>query len=255
MFIDDLPMLYNIYHDYFYHYTSFEAAVKIVTSRELLFSEIKKVNDINESSGPLTIADNPNDFKDLQEYLDSFTQISLTMDVGKHKGFDIPAMWGHYAQRGRGACLVLDRQKLIEEISSRDLYSKEVVYDVASPYDIYYDKNRYGSPGVFITTQRDELFFRKSPDWEYEQEYRIIAIDDNPCPLSIEKSLCGVILFSRTPGRFLESVEYRTFSALAKDLFICRYSSGGVRETLYDENNQSLIPPLKFEIKEALHAK
>jgi len=108
---------------------------------------------------------------------------------------------------------------------------------------------------VFITTQKDELFFRKSPDWAYEQEYRIIAIDDNPCPLSIQKSLCGVILFSRTYERFLESVEYRTLSALAKDLFICRYSSGGVRETLYDENNQSLIPPLKFEIKEALHAK
>ncbi len=248
-------MSFNTNLDYFYHYTSFEAAVKIVASRKLLFSDIDKVNDINESSGPNAIANNPVELEELQPFFESFTQISLTMNVDNHKGFDIPAMWGHYAQRGRGACLVLDKQKIIEEIKSRGLYSREVVYDVASPYDIYYDKNRYGSPEVFITTQKDELFFRKSPDWAYEQEYRIIAIDDNPCPLSIQKSLCGVILFSRTYERFLESVEYRIFSALAKDLFICRYSSGGVRETLYDENNQSLIPPIGFDMKEALHAK
>lgn len=248
-------MSFNTNRDYFYHYTSFEAAVKIVASRKLLFSNIEKVNDINESSAPNAIANNPAELEELQPFFLSFTQISLTMDVGKHKGFDIPAMWGHYAQRGSGACLVIDKQELIEEISSRGLYSKEVVYDVAAPCDIYYDKNKYGSPEVFITTQRDELFFRKSHDWEYEQEYRIIAIDDNPCPLSIQKSLCGVILFSRTPERFLESIEYQTFSALAKDLFICRYSSGGVRGTLYDDNNQSLIPPIKFDMKEAMHAK
>ena len=187
--------MFDYKHNYFYHYTSFEAAVKIVASRELLFSVIEKVNDINESSGPNAIANNPAELKELQPYLDSFTQISLTMDVANHKGFDIPAMWAHYAQRGSGACLVLDKEKLIEEIDSRNLYSKEVVYDLASPYDIYYDKKRYDYPEAFIAMKKDELFFRKTPDWEYEQEYRIIAIDDDPCPLSIQKSLYEVILF------------------------------------------------------------
>lgn len=247
--------MFDINHDYFYHYTSFEAAVKIVESRVLLFSNIKKVNDINESSGPNVIAKNAAELEELQPFLASFTQISLTMDVGNHKGFDIPAMWGHYADRGNGACLVLDKNNLIDEVDSRNLYSNRVVYNLAFPEDINYDKNKYGSPEAFIAMQKDELFFRKTPDWEYEQEYRIIAIDDDPCPLSIRKSLCGVILFSKTHERFLESIEYQTFSTQAEDLFICRYSSGGERQTLYDENNQSLIPPLKFDIKEALLAK
>lgn len=246
--------MFDINHDYFYHYTSFDTAKKIVASRVLLFSNIKKVNDINESNGPNVIASNDAEFEELRPFLESFTQISLAMDVDNyHKGFDIPAMWGHYAQRGSGACLVLDKDAVLEEVDSRNLYSKRVVYNLASPDEIYYDKNKYGSPEAFIAMQRDDIFFRKTPDWEYEQEYRIIAIDDDPCPLSIKKSLCGVILFSRSHERFLESVEYRTFSALSKDLFICRYSSGGRRETLYDDNNRSLIPPLRFDIKKALN--
>ena len=32
--------------EYFYHYTSFESAIKIIASRTLLFSDIKRLNDI-----------------------------------------------------------------------------------------------------------------------------------------------------------------------------------------------------------------
>lgn len=39
--------------DYLYHYTSFEAAVKILASAKLLFSDFKKLNDINEACGPI----------------------------------------------------------------------------------------------------------------------------------------------------------------------------------------------------------
>ena len=36
----------------FYHYTSFESAIKIIASRTLLFSKINRLSNINESCGP-----------------------------------------------------------------------------------------------------------------------------------------------------------------------------------------------------------
>ena len=44
--------------EYFYHYTSSESAEKIISSGTLLFSEIKKLNDINESCGPTILFPN-----------------------------------------------------------------------------------------------------------------------------------------------------------------------------------------------------
>ena len=45
----------DINKSYLYHYTSFESAVKILTSGKLRFSAYKNVNDINESCGPVVL--------------------------------------------------------------------------------------------------------------------------------------------------------------------------------------------------------
>ena len=74
------------------------------------------MNDINELYRPLAFYYHPrhdnrnNDdiHKKMKEDYYKYQQISLTMD-GNRMGFDIPAMWGHYAQNGNGVCLVLTK--------------------------------------------------------------------------------------------------------------------------------------------------
>lgn len=105
--------MYNFDNQYLYHYTTFESAVKIITSKTMLFSKIERLNDINESSGYRILYSNASE-EDKNRYdlrLRNFKQISLTTDIENRKGFNIPAMWGHYASRGSGVCLVFDRVK------------------------------------------------------------------------------------------------------------------------------------------------
>ena len=129
-----------------YHYTSFESAVKIIASKKLLFSEINKVNDINESCGPNYIVKDLTDSIEADKIMKHFTQISFTSDTRLNKGFDIPAMWGHYGDRGHGACLVFDRKNILQEIGRRKLYSTSVHYVRRRLLnDIIYEKARFGT--------------------------------------------------------------------------------------------------------------
>lgn len=81
-----------------------------------------------------------------------------------------PAMWGYYADRSRGVCLVFvfevqfsknDREFIVlnkRKISKNPIIIKEVSYE----------------KGRSISTDIKNLLFCKSEDWKHEQEYRII---------------------------------------------------------------------------------
>lgn len=98
-----------------YHYTKFQSAVKILDSMSLKFGSLDGMNDINERYRPLCIpVSNETNIEAFSEefykQLSYVKQISLTRDIGKHYGFDIPAMWGHYAEMGEGVCFILDKK-------------------------------------------------------------------------------------------------------------------------------------------------
>lgn len=238
--------------EYFYHYTSFESAVKIISSRTILFSEIKKLNDINESCGPTVLYSglSKQEEEENDKLLSKYIQVSLTKDTPKRKGFDIPAMWGHYATKGHGACLVLDINKLISSIDERYLYHREVVYSpIENPNDFLYDKNSCIPFVEFIQESKDELFFHKTPDWSYEQEYRLIAISDEIRSIDIVNSLVAVILYNRKQEAFINSVEYNSLSKIGQDLEFYRYTPGIMSScNLYDVKGHSLKPKLHYDL-------
>ena len=60
-----------------------------------------------------------------------YQQVSLTRDFCR-MGFDIPAMWGHYGDKGKGVCVIFDKKKLLDNLSS-SIFSGEVDY-VAPDY-------------------------------------------------------------------------------------------------------------------------
>ena len=122
--------MYSPKRQYLYHYTSFESAIKILASQKLLFSTVGTLNDINESSGVDYLSKDIT-VKEQERFdylLNSYSQLSFTMDTKNRRGFDIPAMWGHYAERGRGVCFAFDKRMMIKEARKRSLYSKEVNY-------------------------------------------------------------------------------------------------------------------------------
>lgn len=77
---------------------------------------------------------------------------------------DNPLMWGHYADGMRGVCIEYD-------IEESDL--DKVVY--SSCYKVDMKKIISGD----VVEEVKNTFLRKSKDWSYENEYRIIRSDDS----------------------------------------------------------------------------
>lgn len=245
---------------YLYHYTSFEAAAKILASGKLLFSDVVRLNDINESCGPTIIYAGYSEMERVkyENVLMHYKQISFTIDVKGCRGFDIPAMWGHYACRGKGMCLVFDNASILKDIEGESrLYSNQVSYsDLQDPNLITYDKQFRESFEQFINRSRDKLFFRKTGDWAYEQEYRIITISDEIRALDISKHIVSVILYSKSYKDFLNSVEYATLSKIRTDIGFYRYAPGfiGGQGNLYDKGNNSIKPPIVLDFSKTKSA-
>lgn len=179
---------------YLYHYTSISSACKILKNNSLKFNKLKRMNDINESYRPLYSDLDKGGFpikpleKATKEII-KYAQISFTKDRNKNKGFYIPAMWAHYAGKGRGVCLVFDKKKLLTELNKLDKIdnNKSLRNNVKyQPLSTYY-------PGIiikdnenveeYITGHRKDIFLEKSSDWSYEQEYRIVKREGTFLPL------------------------------------------------------------------------
>lgn len=172
--------------DKLYHYTSLKNGLLILLSRTMIMSHPSKMNDINESYRPIYCS-LENDIEKVEKEIKKYYQSSFTLDDGKTPGFFIPAMWGHYADKGYGVCIVFDRKKLISRIES---------------YGYCYDKVRYnenydssilveGNPQKYIREHINNVFFTKSKDWSYEREYRVIC-RSNVEPVEIDISDCIV---------------------------------------------------------------
>ena len=185
-----------------YHFTSFKAACSIIESRELRFGMVFKMNDLIESGrihfGRIFSNNLPD--KDLfaEDEMHRYQQISFIQDRVRddfeYLGFDLHAMWGLYAERGYGACLVFDRNKLRLEEGD---YARDVWYGnfIPSAYD-FRNKSKRGLRSE-IWRRKDEIFFGKRKEWEHEQEYRVSRRARNEWDdeyLDVSESLSFVII-------------------------------------------------------------
>ena len=82
-----------------YHYTSFDKALKILASNKLRFGKLSNMNDIHESYRRKMYELGVNE-DDITEELGKYRQFSITRDNHPRRGFDIAAMWAHYADKG-----------------------------------------------------------------------------------------------------------------------------------------------------------
>ena len=192
-----------------YHFTSFDTALKIIESNHLRYGRLNNMNDIHENDKIVFVDANnhptdkfPSDVLDeLYDEIYKYRQISLTADdnEGDKNGFDLHQMWGLYADKGEGVCLIFDKKELEKGFGSATLHDR-VSYD--KTVDSYYISlsNTADKVSVEIREHANEIFFHKRREWEHEQEYRLLR----RCPLATREeylflghALKFVILSSR----------------------------------------------------------
>ena len=192
-----------------YHFTSFDTALKIIESNRLRYGRLNNMNDIHENDKIVLVDANnhptdkfPSDVLDeLYDEIYKYRQISLTADdkEGDKDGFNLHQMWGLYADKGEGVCLIFDKKELEKGFGSAALHDR-VSYD--KTVDSYFISlsNTADKVSVEIREHANEIFFHKRREWEHEQEYRLLR----RCPLATREeylflghALKFVILSSR----------------------------------------------------------
>lgn len=176
-----------------YHYTSFETACKIIETKKIKYGRLKNMNDINEAFRPGFWDTKLNvDQQSINKALNKFKQISFSIDKKNIKGFDIPMMWGHYADKGYGVCLVFDKSKIEELTKDNRLYARDkIIYTQRNPYITV----KVNNIDDYLWRKKKVFFFKKTKDWEHEQEFRIITRNNQEDFLSYgDDALIAVIM-------------------------------------------------------------
>lgn len=221
-----------------YHYTSFASALKILMSNTLKFSDFKNMNDINESAklvvkyctpNKLTTA---NETKMLYDELYKYKQISFSCD-GKLYGYAIPSMWGHYAEKGYGVCLVFNKNKLV--MPRGKCYAKKIQYSNKCNNIVNTDTNNIN---LYLKAERNKLFFTKTPDWKQEQEYRIVSQSEDY--LDLKDSLIAVILcLDENQNNGLSIKKEIIRKIIPNNVLLLRFCYGLNGEELFGENGDT----------------
>ena len=238
-----------------YHYTKFDTAIKILESHSLRFGRLHNMNDIHENDklsyvntkGTL-INSFPSDVLDAIDCeMAKYRQISLTADDDKQDklGFDLHQMWGLYADKGQGVCLVFDKDMLCKQIDDAVLH-KIVSYDTSVESFYIATPKVYKSIQRNIQEQAEKLFFHKRKEWEHEQEYRIIKYCSNLKKeeyLDYGKALKFIILNSAIEYsdvvKFKEMID--NLNKHAKEIPILIYGNGLLDYSLLDINHTETI--------------
>lgn len=176
------------------HYTSAET-LPLILKNGLKFGRLCEMNDVFESTKryfydleKLSSMNIPDD--DVDQELRRYRQISFSRDNSPKRAFMLWQMWGHYADKGKGVCLVFQRSALIESIPSQYNYS-EIEYTDDENNTIVLTE----PPLPFFKHNMKKIFFEKYHEWGYEQEFRVVGAfdDDGDHFLPIDGSLKCII--------------------------------------------------------------
>jgi len=126
-------------------------------------------------------------------------------------GYRSSGMWAHYGNKHKGVCVVLDRNRFVNEnrkwidLVGRVKYTNELRKPEINLTNI----NTIDEKTVQNTVKelRQAIFFSKLKDWRYENEYRVVNYN-NPLVkfCSIKDSLVGIILGTRVDDNYLPTI-------------------------------------------------
>ena len=232
-------MYYSSNH--LFHFTKFESAIKIIASSSLRFGKFKDMNDIAEVKRDVFgMIDYHRILKELGEY----QSISLTLDKASNRGFFIDPLWGHYAEKGNGVCLVFDKRKLIYQLKKqfrKTSKNKKIKYPKQFNNAIFPEGNTLNEVSQWIESNIDNIFFTKSKEWKYEQEYRLLVkgnTDDKK--LQFADALIAAIICFPYANEYKAIPEFKILKALLKGIPILHYTTSFGDKELVDENGNQV---------------
>ena len=156
----------SVLTDFFrlYMYTDEKALFSILKSGRLRLSLPWNTNDVTECVAQKAT--------EQSEGVKSFGYLCFS------KNPHSPVMWGQYADRCKGACLAFDFE--IDKIEHIKTEAYRILDKGAFSYSnpiiraIEYEGTRLPAASKHDEPFDISFFFRKSKEWEYEQEYRIL---------------------------------------------------------------------------------
>ncbi len=196
---------------YLYKYTTVDNALKAITRGTVYFARFSEFNDEYEGYAKIETDNNYDDWVDFLKKnrvygLDALFIMStvksnplkvgdiiknVILECQKNNGFlclttkcNNVLMWAHYADHNKGCCLEYD---LLADV---DVFCRiqKIRYDDKT-LEFNYLKN---NGGAF------EAMFHKSKMWEYEDEYRVLSIDEHGPKKVKDGSLTRIIFGTKT---------------------------------------------------------
>ena len=168
-----------------YHFTSFDTFVKIWLSGKVLFGDVQKVNDLQESDFPVS-ATNPQHWAVMHKFRElrlQYRQICLTMDYDSYIwGCMSTQMWVYYADKSQGVCIQLDFDKL--SFPPTALHAPVKYRNYTNGVELDHKLATTKDIRRFIVRNKTKLFFTKQFTWKGENEYRIVSDTDDALDIS-----------------------------------------------------------------------
>lgn len=231
-----------------FHYTRFESALKIITTKKLLFGDFSKMNDIAESCREV--------FNELAEgELRKYKSLSFTFDKRDKRAFEIDSLWGYYAEKGNGACLVFDKRSIIKEFNRFNVFHRRGKINYLRNFTnaLFLSAKTKSEAVKEIESKYKDIFFTKSLDWAKENEYRLLVkSEDFPSSyLSIEDALVAVIICLPLQNEVKETYEYNILKRITNIPILHYHTSLGNKKLDDIESEKKLWPLLDVDYKYA----
>lgn len=227
-----------------FHYTKFDSALKIIISNTLRFGKFKDMNDIAEVKRDI-FANLPPEL--VEKELDKYHSISFTKDKDSPRGFEINPLWGYYADKGNGVCLVFDKLKLLSCLNSQFAdfkHSGEIGYKDKFSSALFPKGKSLSVVSHYIKNNIESIFFTKSSEWQYEQEFRLLTYSKKEEYLNFGESLLSVILCLPKIEDIKKAAEYTMLKKIVGKIPILHYTTSFGKNILNDENGNRLYPIL-----------
>lgn len=229
--------------NHLFHYTSFESAMRIIATKSLKFGEFGNMNDIAEVKKEL-YGSISSDI--IESKLSRFHSLSFTKDEPDKRGYSIDPLWGHYAQRGNGVCLVFAKDKLEHNLKEQfevNAYMESIEYTQESPLVVFEGKTPEAVE-KYIEEKIKDIFFTKSCDWSYENEIRILVKAREEKSLELlhfnDDVLIAAILCLPKEPKYKNTAAYKVLKRLLPEIPILHYTTSLFNKELLDEDDNEV---------------
>lgn len=183
------------------HFTSAKSFFSILRSMSLKTSPFENLNDLNEGNvfnhdiGDTCLS------IDVQSYINSQCRIlSFTHSNDSQELVNHPSMWAHYADNCKGVCIIIDKERFVEEnkdiIDTHFCKFEEIKYGFANVANDSNYENNVIIAKEYVFRNYKPLFFLKHNDWQSENEYRLL-VTEYVGVFSILRSIKHIVLGKR----------------------------------------------------------